>query len=84
MELPMYGSEDREDERLQEADEDLERGEEHERVNENGRMTTYHCRTHSAAHRTLNVTRIRWPASMFAKSRTACENSRTSRICRTR
>ena len=34
----------------------------------------------SAAHSVAKVTRIRWPASMLAKSRTDSENGRTMNV----
>src|SRR5574341_1414231 len=46
----------------------------------NGRMMTVISLAKSAAHNTENVTRMRCPASMLAKSRTASENGRTRNV----
>src|SRR5689334_19828685 len=50
------------------------------KANENGRTTTVGFSAHSAALNTAKVTRIRWPASMLAKSRTASEKGRTMNV----
>src|SRR5258706_7733099 len=49
-------------------------------ANENGMITIVGLAAQSAALRTANVTRIRWPASMLAKSRTASEKGRTMNV----
>src|SRR6478672_13401949 len=49
-------------------------------ANENGMMTIVGLAAHSAALSTANVTRMRWPASMLAKSRTASEKGRTMNV----
>src|SRR5512135_35907 len=48
--------------------------------NESGAMTTVKLAAHSAAVNTANVVRMRWPASMLAKSRTISENGRMMNV----
>src|SRR3954452_10622497 len=50
------------------------------RPNENGRMMMVIEAANSAAHNVANVTRIKWPASMLANSRTDSENGRTRNV----